>query len=83
MKNHLGIAIRKIREEKSIGQESLASSINCTRSAIANYESGKRQTPTEKIKGIARHLDVSPLDLLEMKLKDCVSEAIEAYKRSE
>lgn len=83
MGNHLGSSIRKIRESKAIGQESLASSINCTRSAIANYESGKREIPDEKIKGIARHLEVNPLDLLEMRIMDRITETIEAFKRSE
>nr|BFD58900.1 hypothetical protein CKG001_10070 [Bdellovibrio sp. CKG001] len=82
MANLLGSRIKEIRETKGIDQLSLSSAIGCARPAVSNYESGKRSVPTEKIKVIAAHLEVDPLDLLELRIKDQISETISTFKRA-
>lgn len=82
MSNHLGNAIRSIREQREIDQESLGESIGCTRATISHYESGKRVVPTKKIKGIAKHLEVDPIDLLEIRMAEAISSIIDEFKRS-
>lgn len=82
MANSLGNRIREIRVSKGIDQLSLSSALGCARPAVSNYESGKREVPTDKIKTIAAHLDVDPIELLELRLRDSLSSTIDAFKRS-
>ncbi|WP_374029761.1 helix-turn-helix domain-containing protein [Bdellovibrio bacteriovorus] len=78
----LGAHIRQLRESKEIDQESVGSALGCSHSAVSQYESGKRELPTEKIKAVARHLQVDPLDLLEIRLQELITSTIDQYKRS-
>ena len=83
MANELGKTIKEIREVKGIDQESLGASMGMTRAAVSNYESGKREVPTEKIKCIARHLGVNELDLLELRIREQISATIADFKDSQ
>lgn len=82
MMSTLGTTIKAIRETKGIDQESLSSAIGCSRVAVSQYESGKREIPTEKVKAIARHLEVDPLELLEIRIKDKIANVISDFRRS-
>ena len=39
--------IRDTREDKDLRQEDLAKLLNCTQACYSNYETGKRDVPTE------------------------------------
>lgn len=82
MSNKFGTTLKTLRESKSIDQESVGAAIGRSHAAVSQYESGKREVPTEDIKALARHLDVDPLDLLEIRLNDLISSTIEKFKRS-
>lgn len=52
----LGTRIQRAREEASLSQGGLAARINCTQSALSNYELGKRRIYLAKLEEIARVL---------------------------
>jgi transcriptional regulator with XRE-family HTH domain len=76
----LGEMIKAIRINKGIDQESLGAALDCSREAISQYESGKRDVPTTKVKAIAKHLEIDPLDLLEIKIKDQIETVIKEFR---
>lgn len=80
--NKLGAELKRIRTEKNVDQEYLATSIGKTREAVSQYESGKRDLPTESIKSIAKCLEVDPVDLLETRLLETISMQIAKFKAS-
>lgn len=59
----IGSNIKKLRIEKNISQQSLASLIKKSKSSVEKYESGKTNIPIDVLGDIARALDV-PLALL-------------------
>ena len=52
----LGSRIQRAREEAGLSQGELAARINCTQSALSNYELGKRRIYLAKLEEVARVL---------------------------
>lgn len=61
-----GDKIREIREKRGLSQKELAVKIGVAKSTYSLYESGKREPDVEKIKKIAKVLEVSGDDLLDI-----------------
>lgn len=51
--------IRDMREDKDLNQQDLAKVLNCTQACYSNYETGKRDIPTEVWHQLADFYDVS------------------------
>lgn len=60
----LGEKVKKLREGRSLSQESLASKLNLPRPAISQIESGQRKVDSLELKKIAKLFNVSIDDLL-------------------
>lgn len=56
---NIGKTIKFLREEKELTQMQLANDLEISRSALALYETGKRQIPNELLLIIAKYFDVS------------------------
>lgn len=65
----IGKKIKLLRDENKITQEELGKYLGVKRSAIANYESGKRRADIETCEKIARYFGVS-IDFLIGKSQD-------------
>lgn len=55
----IGEKIRELRDEKSWTQNELAQKLQVSRSALALYETGKRQVPNDLLLKIAKLFAVS------------------------
>lgn len=55
--------LKMLRNSRGLTQEAFANALNCTREAIASYETGKSTPPVEVLIQIADYLQVS-LDFL-------------------
>ena len=55
----LGKKLKELRNEKEISQENLAKILKISRSALALYETDKRQIPNELLPKFAEFFDVS------------------------
>lgn len=51
--------IRDLREDNDLMQEDLAKMLNCTQACYSNYETGKRDIPTEVLNKLADFYGVS------------------------
>ncbi len=56
----VGAAIEKIRKEKNMSREFLASKVNVSLDSIGNYERGQTAMGIDKLAEISRALDVDP-----------------------
>lgn len=60
----VGKNIRKFREAKNMSQEDLAGSLNVTRQAVSNWETGKTEPDIETLHNISMTLEVSIEELI-------------------
>lgn len=51
--------IRDLREDQDLKQEDIAKLLNCTQACYSNYETGKRDIPSETLSKLADILGVS------------------------
>jgi transcriptional regulator with XRE-family HTH domain len=63
-KKHVGLTIKKIREEKGLTQQQLAELIHMHRSNYSKVESGERDLSVEAVDKIARHFGMTIDQLL-------------------
>ncbi len=88
MKYEIGNRIRKYREERRISQVQLAQRLGVSNSRVSNWEQGINRPDADILADICRALDVSPSELLNVKLScDEFSEhekkLIRAYRSKE
>ena len=88
MKYEIGNRIRKFRKESGLTQEQLAEKINVTKSRVSNWAQGINRPDADIIGNICRALNVSPSDLLDVRLTDDELNAhekkiIKAYRSKE
>ena len=58
--------IRDVREDHDLRQKELASYLKCTQVCYSNYETGKRDIPTDVLKALADFYQVSVDYLLDL-----------------
>lgn len=58
--------IRDLREDHDLRQKELASYLKCTQVCYSNYETGKRDIPTDVLKALADFYQVSVDYLLDL-----------------
>ena len=58
--------IRDLREDHDLRQKELASYLKCTQVCYSNYETGKRDIPTDVLKALANFYQVSVDYLLDL-----------------
>lgn len=85
MKYEIGIRIRKYREDRGLSQKELAEIIGASNSRISNWEQGINRPDADIIADICRALNVSPSELLDVKLpsnelSDQERKVINAYR---
>ena len=51
--------IRDLREDRDLMQKDLAAYLKCTQVCYSNYETGKRDIPTDVLKALAVYYDTS------------------------
>ncbi len=51
--------IRNLREDHDLKQEDIARLLHCTQACYSNYETGKRDIPTEVLRALADYYHVS------------------------
>ena len=51
--------IRNLREDHDLKQEDIARLLHCTQACCSNYETGKRDIPTEVLRALADFYHVS------------------------
>ena len=51
--------IRDLREDHDLLQKDLAAYLRCTQVCYSNYETGKRDIPTDILKALAVYYDIS------------------------
>ena len=51
--------IRDLREDKDLMQKDLATYLKCTQVCYSNYETGKRDIPTDVLRALAFYYDTS------------------------
>ena len=51
--------IRNLREDHDLKQEDIARLLHCTQACYSNYETGKRDIPTEVLRALADFYHVS------------------------
>ena len=51
--------IRDLREDKDLMQKDLAAYLKCTQVCYSNYETGKRDIPTDVLRALAFYYDTS------------------------
>ena len=61
-----GFAVRSLREEKKISQEQLANMVGLHRTYISSVELGNRNISINNIYRIAKALNISMSDLIEL-----------------
>ena len=85
LKYEIGNRIRKYREESGLSQKQLADAINVSNSRVSNWEQGINRPDVEIIADICRALNVSPSELLDVRLSsdelnDTERKVIKAYR---
>lgn len=71
MHMHMGIIIKRLREQKGMSQEELGALIGVQKAAIQKYESGKvKNIKKDNIKILADYFDVTPSYLLGYREKE-------------
>lgn len=68
MKYEIGERIRKYREELGISQKELAQRLGVSNSRVSNWEQGINRPDANVLADICRTLNVSPSDLLNVRL---------------
>ena len=68
MKYEIGTRIRKYREERGLNQKELAELIGVSNSRVSNWEQGVNRPDADILADICRALEVSPSELLDVKL---------------
>lgn len=63
--SHIGVRIRKLREEQGISQQALADAINVQQSTISEIERGSNQPSWKTLHKLAQYFDVLPSQLLD------------------
>ena len=51
--------IRDLREDRDLMQKDLAAYLKCTQVCYSNYETGKRDIPTDVLKALSLYYDTS------------------------
>ena len=70
MKYEIGNRIRKYREECGISQVQLAKRLGVSNSRVSNWELGINRPDADTLADICRTLNVSPSDLLNVRLSE-------------
>jgi transcriptional regulator with XRE-family HTH domain len=60
----IGENLRRLRRERDVSQEVLASEVRMSRSALANIEAGQQRLAVHQLLDLARALRVEPVSLL-------------------
>ena len=55
----MSVRIRNLREDHDLKQEDIARLLHCTQACYSNYETGKRDIPTEVLRTLADFYHVS------------------------
>lgn len=81
----IGSRIRKYREDRGLSQKQLAKLIGVSNSRVSNWEQGLNRPDADIIADICRALQVSPSDLLDVRLSpdelnDQERKVIKAYR---
>lgn len=58
--------IRSLREDRDLLQKDLATYLQCTQVCYSNYETGKRDIPTDVLKALALYYNTSVDYLLDL-----------------
>lgn len=58
--------IRSLREDRDLLQKDLAAYLQCTQVCYSNYETGKRDIPTDVLKALALYYNTSVDYLLDL-----------------
>lgn len=66
----IGIRVKELRDARKLSQDSLAYSINMSRSYLAEVETGKRNVSIQNIVRITEGLDVSVKEFFDSNLFD-------------
>lgn len=66
----IGIRVKELRDARKLSQDSLAYSINMSRSYLAEVETGKRNVSIQNIVRITEGLDVSVKEFFDSGLFD-------------
>lgn len=85
MKYGIGARIRKYREQRRLNQKEFAQQIGVSNSRVSNWEQGINRPDADILADICRVLEVSPSDLLDVKLStdeltDHERKVIRAYR---
>lgn len=70
MKYEIGARIRKYREDRGYSQKELAELIGVSNSRISNWEQGVNRPDADILVDLCKTLNVSPSELLDVRLKD-------------
>lgn len=70
MKYEIGSRIRKYREERGLSQKQLAELIGVKNNRVSNWEQGLNRPDADILADICRVLQVSPSELLDVRLVD-------------
>lgn len=85
LKYEIGKQIRKYREARHISQKELAQRLGISNSRVSNWEQGVNRPDADMIAGICVALQVSPSELLDVRLSpdeysDHEKRVMEAYR---
>lgn len=85
MKYGIGARIRKYREQRGLNQKEFAQQIGVSNSRVSNWEQGINRPDADILADICRVLEVSPSELLDVKLStdeltDHERKVIRAYR---
>lgn len=70
MKYEIGSRIRRYREERGLSQKQLAELIGVKNSRVSNWEQGLNRPDADILAALCRVLQVSPSELLDVRLVD-------------
>ena len=70
MSYQIGQRIRKFRDLRKISQKELAAKIGVSSSRVSNWEQGTHRPDVDILGAICNALDVSPSELLDIRLSD-------------
>lgn len=70
MKYEIGSRIRRYREERCLSQKQLAELIGVKNSRVSNWEQGLNRPDADILAALCRALQVSPSELLDVRLVD-------------
>lgn len=70
MKYEIGSRIRRYREERGLSQKQLAELIGVKNSRVSNWEQGLNRPDADILAELCRALQVSPSELLDVRLVD-------------